>query len=222
MLPIFRNPNLLQSALTHSSYINEHPEEPNKDNERLEYLGDAVLDFVVATWLYRHFPKFSEGRLTPIRAAIVRSETLSKFAGSLDLNKQMRMGKGEMESGARAKQSLLADAFEAVVGAIYLDRGIRAVEQFLKPFIVSEVEHVLKHQTDRDAKSKLQEWCQAKQNLTPRYHMVKATGPEHDKRFTIEVYLGEAVVGSGEGSSKQIAAQAAATDALNHLGIEIS
>ena len=219
MLPSFRDPTLLQRALTHRSYLNEHPELPSEDNERLEFLGDAVLDFVVGDWLYRHFPQFAEGRLTSIRAAVVRMETLSEFANRLVLGDHLRLGKGEAESGGRARQSLLADAFEAVIGALYLDQGLAAVQQWLEPILTAEIDPILSEQRDRDPKSTLQEWSQADRNITPRYHTINETGPDHAKSFTVEVYLGRESIGRGEGPSKQLAAQAAAADALKKLGV---
>ena len=217
MLPPFQDSALLTRALTHRSYLNEHPELPPEDNERLEFLGDAVLDFIVGEWLFRRFPEFAEGRLTSIRSATVRMETLSEIAGQLGLGAQLRLGKGEAESGGRARQSLLADAFEAVIGALYLDQGLTAVRDMLEPILVDEIDRILNDQSDRDAKSRLQEWSQATHNLTPHYRTIKETGPDHAKWFTVEVYLGTEAAGQGNGPSKQLAAQAAAADALKKL-----
>ena len=219
MLPTFKNPDLLTHALTHRSYLNEHPELPREDNERLEFLGDAILDFVVAGWLYRKYPDFSEGRLTSIRAALVRSEKLSELANQITLGHHLRLGKGEAVSGGRTRQTLLADAFEAVVGALYLDQGIRAVQRWLTPLIQPESERILAEQSDRDAKSALQEWSQAARSITPHYRTINASGPDHAKWFTVAVLLGPDEVGRGEGPSKQIAAQAAAADALRKLEV---
>ncbi len=219
MLPTFKNPTLLTRALTHRSYLNEHPEVEPEDNERLEFLGDAVLDFVVAGWLFREYPDLDEGRLTSIRSALVRAEKLSELAGQIGLGNHLRLGKGESVSGGRTRQTLLADAFEAVVGALYLDQGMRAVQRWLSPLIKDEIEHIIAAQGDRDAKSALQEWSQALRRITPHYRTVGETGPDHAKRFTIAVYIGDQEVGRGEGPSKQIAAQAAAADALQQLAI---
>jgi ribonuclease-3 len=219
MLPKFRNPDLLRYALTHRSYLNEHPEIADEDNERLEFLGDAVLDFVVGDWLYRRFPEFAEGRLTSLRAAVVRTEMLGEFANRLKLGRQLHLGKGEAETGGRARQSLLADAFEAVIGALYLDQGLPAVRQLLEPLLTDTIDRIVSEQSDRDPKSLLQEWTQAERSITPHYRTVSATGPDHAKWFTVDVYLDEEVVGRGEGSSKQIAAQAAAAEALRKLNI---
>ena len=217
MLPTFKDQSLLSHALTHRSYLNEHPEVEPEDNERLEFLGDAILDFVVANWLYRAYPEFNEGRLTSIRAAFVRTEKLSELCTRVGLSEQLRLGKGEMNSGGRTRQTLLADAFEAVIGALYLDQGVRAVQRWVVPLLKTEIPRIIAEQSDRDAKSALQEWSQAFYGITPHYRTVETSGPDHAKRFTLAVYIGEDEVGRGEGLSKQLAAQAAAADALAQL-----
>ena len=213
-LPAFKNQQLLTRALTHRSYLNEHPDVALEDNERLEFLGDAVLDFVVGAWLYNRFPELPEGRLTSLRAALVKTDTLAGFAVQIGVPEQLRLGKGETDSGGRARQSLLCNAFEAAVGALYLDQGLDAVREFLVQLLPDEVERVMADERDRDAKSILQEWSQAKFGRTPRYRTVHAEGPDHARQFTIEVNIGDQVVGKGVGPSKQIAAQSAASDAL--------
>jgi len=219
-LPSFRDPSLLARALTHRSYLNEHPELALlEDNERLEFLGDAVLDFVVGAWLYNRFPELPEGRLTSLRAALVKTDTLAKFASQVGLPEQLRLGRGEAQSGGRARLSLLCNAFEAVIGALYLDQGLEGVQAFLSQFLPGEVEGIMADERDRDAKSILQEWSQAKHGLTPRYRTVHIEGPDHARQFTIEVHIGDQVVGRGVGPSKQIAAQAAASDALTRLDV---
>jgi len=218
-LPEFRDPSLLTRALTHRSYLNEHPEVSLEDNERLEFLGDAVLDFVVGAWLYNRFPELREGRLTSLRAALVKTDTLAGFAAAVGLPAQLRLGKGETDSGGRERQSLLCNAFEAAIGALYLDQGLDAVRAFLQKLLSDEVERVMTDERDRDAKSILQEWSQAKHGYTPRYRTVHAEGPDHARQFTIEVHINEHVVGRGVGPSKQIAAQAAASDALARLDV---
>jgi ribonuclease-3 len=217
MLPPFKHPDLLTRALTHRSYLNEHPELPSEDNERLEFLGDAILDFIVAQWLYRRFPDLPEGRLTSIRAALVRTEKISEFANQLALGDQLRLGRGEAESGGRARQSLLADAFEAVLGALYLDQGVRAVQHLLNPLLDAEIDRIVAEQTDRDAKSTLQELTQGRFGITPHYRTINERGPDHDKWFTVAVYLKDEAIGQGDGHSKQLAAQAAAANALKKL-----
>lgn len=217
--PAFRDASLLARALTHRSYLNEHPELALEDNERLEFLGDAVLDFVVGAWLYNRFPELPEGRLTSLRAALVKTDTLGEFAVQVGLHSQLRLGKGESESGGRARTSLLCNAFEALIGALYLDQGLEVVQTLLYKLLPDEVEHVMAEERDRDAKSILQEWSQAKHGLTPRYRTVYAEGPDHARQFTLEVHIGEHAVGRGVGPSKQIAAQAAASDALARLDV---
>jgi ribonuclease-3 len=218
-IPAFRDASLLARALTHRSYLNEHPELALEDNERLEFLGDAVLDFVVGAWLYNRFPELPEGRLTSLRAALVKTDTLAEFSVRIGLSEQLRLGKGEAESGGRARTSLLCNAFEALIGALYLDQGLDAAQVLLYTLLPDEVERIMSDERDRDAKSILQEWSQAKHGYTPRYRTVHAEGPDHARQFTVEVHIGEHVVGRGVGPSKQIAAQAAASDALARLDV---
>ena len=218
-LPTFRDPSLLERALTHRSYLNEHPELAIDDNERLEFLGDAVLDFVTGAWLYNRFPEMPEGRLTSLRAALVKTEALAKFAVQIGLNEHLRLGKGEADTGGRGRASMLADAFEAILGALYLDQGLDAVRDFLGQLLPEETERVLVGEGDRDAKSILQEWSQAERGITPRYRSVDEHGPDHAKTFNVEVRIGEEIVGRGDGPSKQAAAQAAARDALRRLNV---
>ncbi|HJW84598.1 MAG TPA: ribonuclease III [Anaerolineae bacterium] len=218
-LPTFRDLSLLERALTHRSYLNEHPELAIDDNERLEFLGDAVLDFVTGAWLYNRFPEMPEGRLTSLRAALVKTEALAKFAAQIGLNEHLRLGKGEADTGGRGRASMLADAFEAILGALYLDQGLDAVRDFLGQLLPEETERVLVGEGDRDAKSILQEWSQAERGITPRYRSVDEHGPDHAKTFNVEVRIGEEIVGRGDGPSKQTAAQAAARDALRRLNV---
>jgi len=213
-LPAFNTPALLQCALTHTSYANEHPEEHIPDNERLEFLGDAVLDFVAAAWLFEQFPEFDEGRLTSTRAALVRVSTLAGFARQIGLPDQLRLGKGEIDTGGRERENILGDTFEAVIGALYLDQGIEAVHRLLVPLFEQATPAILQARLDRDAKSRLQEWSQGVLGITPRYQIVAAEGPDHARVFTAEVRLGDVVAGVGRGPSKQLAEQSAAQDAL--------
>jgi ribonuclease-3 len=217
MLPEFHNPELLSRALTHSSYANEHVSEggaPMEDNERLEFLGDAILDFVAAKWLYHHFPHLDEGRLTSLRAALVRASTLAQFAESVDLPERLRLGKGESESGGRHRANILGDAFEALMAALYLDQGFEAVSTYFEQMIERTAAVVLQENLDRDPKSQLQEWSQATLSVTPRYRVVGSEGPDHAKTFTVEVWLGSYRAAVGSGTSKQIAEQTAARTAL--------
>jgi ribonuclease-3 len=200
--------------LTHSSYANEHPEEQIADNERLEFLGDAVLDFVSGAWLFEQFPEYDEGRLTSIRAALVRVSTLARFARQVGLPERLRLGKGEIDTGGRDRDNILGDAFEALLGALYLDQGIEAARDFVVPLLAQATPAIIQAKLDRDAKSRLQEWSQGVLGVTPRYRLVAAEGPDHARVFTVEVQLGDLVAGIGRGSSKQIAEQLAARAAL--------
>jgi len=213
----FRDLNLLLRALTHPSYVNEHPEDATGDNQRLEFLGDAVLDFVAGAWVYRHYPDFDEGRMTRLRAALVRTKTLARLARQVGIGKALRLGHGEEEAGGRERDANLCDAFEAVVGALYLDGGLPAVEAFVEPLIGPVAEATLAAEADWDAKSRLQEWSQAELGVTPRYHIVTEKGPDHAKTFVAEVLLGKKVAGQGVGRSKQAAEQAAAQAAWETL-----
>jgi ribonuclease-3 len=217
----FRNKALLQRALTHRSYLNENPDYPLDDNERLEFLGDAVLDFITAEYLYHRFPEMAEGRLTNLRSALVRTERLAHFAGMLNLGEFLFLGRGEEESGGRRRPAILCDAFEALVGAIYLDKGIEATQAFVHRLIEPSLEQILASDADKDAKSQLQEVAQSHYQLTPTYRTVKEQGPDHAKEFTVEALIGDRIYGVGEGFSKQSAAQAAAQQALEVLRKEL-
>jgi len=214
----FGDESLLRRALTHRSYLNEHPEEL-QDNERLEFLGDAVLDFITGAFVFNRFPEMSEGQLTRLRAALVRTEQLADFAVSLGVGEVLRVGRGEAEAGGRVRQTLLCAAFEAIVGALYLDGGLSPVQRFVEPLLAGAAERVLATQADIDAKSLLQEWAQAELGHTPYYRTVESTGPDHARQFTVEVYAGGDALGSGSGRNKQAAAQAAAEDALRRAGV---
>lgn len=213
----FRRLELLQQALTHRSYINEHGASEVGDNERLEFLGDAVLDFLVGDMLYQRYPEMPEGALTRLRAALVRTEALGELAANLQLGDMLSMGRGEEGSGGRQRMTNLCAAFESLVGALYLDQGLEAVQAFVRPRLDSLLERVLIEERDKDARSSLQEWSQATLSLTPRYQTISASGPDHLKEFVVEVSIGETIVGRGEGRSKQTAAQAAAREALRRV-----
>lgn len=214
---VFNNNNLLRQALTHRSYINEHGDVSISDNERLEFLGDAVLDFLVGDMLYQRFPDMPEGDLTRLRAALVRTESLAELAQDIGLGQALRMGKGEESSGGRQRPTNLCATFEAVVGALYLDQELKAVRAFVTPRLDALLEQVLADARDRDARSRLQEWSQAEHNLTPAYRTVSASGPDHQKEFVVEVVIGQRAVAHGTGRSKQAAAQSAAREALRLL-----
>ncbi len=214
----FHDVTLLQSAFVHRSFLHEHPERiPGlTSNERLEFLGDAVLSFITAAWLYERFPSYTEGELTALRAALVKTSTLAAFARSLDLGQYIRMSRGEDTPVARNRAALLADVFEAVLGAIYLDQGLDAARAFVMPFLERQLDVALSGR-DADYRTRLQEMTQARFNQTPAYRTVGVSGPDHQREFRLEVLLGDQVLGAGCGSSKQAAAQAAAKSALERL-----
>ncbi len=213
----FRDEGLLRRALTHRSYINEHPEEL-EDNERLEFLGDAVLDFLIASTLYQRFPEMNEGDLTALRSALVRTEQLAAFAGVLNVGAAVRLGKGEAEAGGRERESVLCSTFEAIVGAVYLDQGIEAVKPLVERLFIPEAQSIVAQDANIDAKSRFQVWAQAEWGYTPRYRTVASDGPDHDRVFTVEVLVNGEVYGRGGGRSKKAAEQAAALDALRRVG----
>lgn len=214
---VFRDKSLLQRALTHRSYLNEHPEFPLEDNERLEFLGDAVLDFVTGEYLYHRFPELREGPLTSLRSVLVRRGTLSQFARKWDLGRHLLMGHGEAESGGRKRPATLCAGFEALIGALYLDQGLESVMRLIEPQIVPVIARTLQERLDKDPKSHLQELAQAHMHRTPRYATVAESGPDHAKEFTVDVSIGGHVYGRGRGPSKQQAAQAAAHAALERM-----
>lgn len=214
----FEDTFLLSRALTHRSYLNEN-KDAIEDNERLEFLGDAVLDFIVAEWLYHHYPEKPEGDLTRLRAALVHTDQLASFAKQVGLGRSIRLGKGEIQAGGRNRLTLLCDAFEAVIGALYIQGGLSAVKYFLVPLLKSVVDEIFKNHIDEDTKSRLQEWAQAKGFASPKYCLVAEEGPDHDKVFEMEVRINKKSYGRGTGPSKQSAEKVAAREALIKLGI---
>jgi ribonuclease-3 len=212
----FSNLSLLTRALTHRSYVNENPG-AQEDNERLEFLGDAVLDFIVGAWAYNRFPEMPEGDLTKIRSAVVRNDQLANFARRIDLGRALRLGRGEASSGGNARDTLLGSAFEALIGALYLDAGLKAVEAFVNPILDDIQDYILDE--IQDPKSRLQEWAQAEKLGTPQYVTISAHGPDHAKEFEVEVRIQGVTYGRGRGSSKGVAARIAAQTALEALGI---
>ena len=211
----FSDYSLLLRALTHRSYLNENPGQALEDNERLEFLGDAVLDFVVAAYLYHRFPEVDEGELTMLRAALVRTRTLAAIAEELSLGKNLRLGYGEAESGGRERLPNLCAAFEAVAGAVYLDQGLEVVEPWIHQLIGPHLRQIIAESAHKDAKSEFQIWAQSRYNSTPRYQVVDDEGPDHDKTFTVAVVVDGETWGVGQGGSKQEAAQVAASVALD-------
>ncbi|MFL5625218.1 MAG: ribonuclease III [Ktedonobacteraceae bacterium] len=212
----FRDPALLNLALTHRSYIYETPGEGRSSNERLEFLGDSILAFVSTDFLYRTFPGLSEGELTDARAFLVKTETLANFAREIELGRFLLMGKGEQHSGGGKR--VLASAFEAILGAIYLDQGIEAVQLFLIQRLEPLALNIVKKRLFKDNKSLFQELAQAREGITPSYRLVSQEGPSHNREFTVEVMLGEEIVGRGHGRNKQTAEQEAAYSALASRG----
>ena len=214
----FNNQGLLTRALTHRSYLNEH-KEAVEDNERLEFLGDAVLDFLVGAWLYHRFPEMAEGQLTRLRAALVGNQQLAEFANQLHLGAAMRLGHGEAENGGRDRKALLGSTFEALIGAIYLDQDIPVVLEFIDPMLEATVKQILISRKEHDPKSVLQEWSQSRGFGAPTYRTIGDSGPDHEKCFEVEVMIDGNVYGRGNGPSKQAAAKVAARIALDTLGL---
>ena len=217
----FKNKDLLIRAFTHRSYLNEN-HDTDRHNERLEYLGDAVLEFLVSKELYNKFPTRPEGELTSFRSAIVKTETLAETARELGYGLYLRMSRGEEKTGGRQKEYLLANTFESVLGAMYLDQGIRKCETFLRKVLFLKIDHVVKHRLDIDPKTRFQELSQEFHKQTPTYDILSERGPDHDKIFSMGVYIGETEFGRGEGASKQRAEEAAAQEAIKKIRKEIA
>ena len=213
----FADKDLLREALTHRSYLNERPHAAAAHNERLEYLGDAVLELAVSEELFRRFPDFPEGQLTVLRAALVNYQRLATVALDIGLEKHIRMSRGEARDTGKAREVILANAFEAVVGALYLDRGFNAVAAFIKKFVFAYLEEIMATRSYKDAKSELQELAQDVHKVTPTYRTLTETGPAHKRTFTVGVYFGEKQIAEGTGASKQEAETEAARAALAHL-----
>ncbi|KKU13128.1 MAG: Ribonuclease 3 [Parcubacteria group bacterium GW2011_GWC2_45_7] len=210
----FKNQDLLKQALVHRSYLNENPAFHLPNNERLEFLGDAVLELVVTEYIYANYPN-PEGELTNWRAALVNAKMLSEVASDLELEDFLFLSRGESkDSGSKARQIILANAFEAVVGAIYLDRGIESCREFIKREVLTKLPHIIEYGLYVDAKSHFQELVQDKLAITPNYKVLEEKGPDHAKWFKIGAYIGESLVATGEGASKQEAQMAAAEAAL--------
>lgn len=216
----FNNPQLLRQAFIHRSYLNEFPSFPIGSNERLEFLGDAVLGFLVAEHLYTAFPEAPEGTLSTLRAALVRASTLAKVGATLDLERFILMARGEYQAGTRIRPILIAHALEAVIGAIFLDQGIEIARQFVARSLIPELNHIVAERAIIDAKSRLQELTQAATGLAPSYVVVAAAGPDHARWFTIEVRIGNRLLATGEGSNKRIAEQSGAQTALEQWGAD--
>ncbi len=212
----FNDPTLLREALTHRSYLNEI-EQAWPSNERLEFLGDSVLGLITTNFLFHRFPELGEGELTNLRSALVRTETLAHFSEEMKLGTYLFLGRGEEMSSGRRRPAGLACAFEALLAAIYLDAGYDAARSFAMRFVEPELEAVLKGRLHKNAKSALQELSQSRMQVTPTYHLLEESGPDHAKSFTVEVKLGDRVMGRGHDRSKRGAEQAAAEQALDAL-----
>lgn len=210
----FENKTLLLQALTHRSYLNENPEIKSGHNERLEFLGDAVLELVITRYLFDQFPEKPEGELTSLRASLVNSNMLGAAASELGLNNYLRLSRGEARDVGRARQYILANAFEAVIGALYVDQGYDAAAAFIQRILVPKIPEILAKKLYRDAKSFFQEEAQEHLGITPTYRVLREWGPDHDKHFVVGIYLEGELVASGEGPSKQTAQQQAAEFAL--------
>ena len=211
---IFKNKDILKQAFTHRSYLNEHRESELKHNERLEFLGDAVLELIVTEYLYEKYPNSDEGELTAFRSALVNAVTLSDAAGKIGMNDFLLLSKGESKDIGRARQIILANTIEALIGAIYIDQGYDSAKYFISKYIFSLIEKIIEDKTWLDAKSKFQELSQENESITPSYKTLKEEGPDHDKKFTVGVFLEKEKVAEGEGKSKQEAEQEAAKNAL--------
>ena len=210
---LFKDEELLITAFTHRSYLNEHRKSVKVHNERLEFLGDAVLELAVTEYLYQNYPE-PEGILTNWRSALVRTESLSEAAHRLGFEPYLRLSRGEKGGSKRARDQIMANAFEAVIGAIYLDRGYKAAAKFVQTNVLSKLTGIINTATWRDAKSHLQELVQSTEGVTPNYKVMSEEGPDHDKVFTVGVFVGDTMRGQGLGPSKQSAQQEAAIQAL--------
>lgn len=216
----FKDKGLLLLALTHRSYVNEH-KDVNEHNERLEFLGDAVLELITSDYLFQNFPKRPEGDLTSFRAALVRTESLAQTAQDIGIGDNLRLSKGEEDTGGRTKSYLLANAFEAVIGAIYLDQGYEKAREFVTRYLLNKLGKIVENRLDIDSKTKIQELAQAKYKVTPSYEVVEEEGPDHDKRFTVVVKINEKEIGKGSGTSKQKAEEEAATNGIEYIENDI-
>lgn len=215
----FKNRNLISCALTHRSYLNEAPSKNLTSNERLEFLGDAVLSLIVSRFLYKKFAGAPEGQLTSLRASLVNSRTLSEISQNLKLGKYLLLSRGEEESGGRKNPGILADAFEALIGAIFIEKGLASTTDFVSCHLIPVLQEIIKQNALKDFKSLLQEHVQAFEKISPTYRVLKTLGPDHDKIFTVGVYSGSKKMGIGDGHSKQEAEQEAAKSALEKLGL---
>ncbi|HBB64372.1 MAG: ribonuclease III, ribonuclease III [candidate division WS6 bacterium GW2011_GWC1_33_20] len=212
----FKNKELLLLALTHRSYLNEH-KDAVENNERLEFLGDAVLELIISNYLFKQYPDRPEGDLTSFRSALVRTDSLAQTARNLGVGKYLRLSKGEEDTGGREKDYLLANTFEAILGAIYLDQGYDISEKFVYKNLVPKLEEIVANRLDIDSKTKIQEVSQSVYKTTPIYEVIEEKGPDHDKIFTVVVKINGKVIGKGVGGSKQKAEEQAATEGIKYI-----
>ena len=210
----FKNKDLLVQAFAHRSYLNENPDFKLEHNERLEFLGDAVMELIVTEHLYKEYPDKAEGELTNWRASLVNAKMLTQVAEELQFNDFLLLSKGEEKETGKARAYILANTFEALLGAIYLDTGYYATDEFLKKYLLPRLDRIIKTGAYKDSKSRFQECSQDKQSITPSYKVIKETGPDHNKNFVVGVFLKDELVAEGTGSSKQEAEEAAAKKAL--------
>ena len=214
----FNDPALLRQAFTHRSYLNEHRGEVAGHNERLEFLGDAVLELIATHFLYEKYPEKAEGDLTAYRAALVNAVTCAEVANKIGMNDFLLLSRGEAKDTGRARNILLANAFEALVGAIYIDQGYDEAKKFIDKNLFPKIDEIVKQRLWQDAKSALQEKVQEVDGVTPSYAVLRETGPDHDKHFIVGVYVKDTLVAEGDGKSKQEAEQSAAREALDKKG----
>ncbi len=215
---VFKNKKLLKEALTHRSYLNENPSaDSGRDNERLEFLGDSVLELITSEFLFKTYPDQPEGQLTVLRASLINYQTLAKVARGIDLENYLLLSKGETKDLGKARETILADALEALLAAIYLDQGYPASQNFVRKFLLPLLDEIIEKKLFRDSKSVLQEIAQEKFKLTPTYKVLEESGPDHQKIFRVGVYFGENLIAQGHGSFKQEAEISAANKALSSL-----
>lgn len=215
----FRNNNLLNQALTHRSYAYEHPGTKVADNERLEFLGDAILGLAISNYIYEHFPNYQEGDMTQLKSTLVSRNTLANLARKLGIGKPLLLGKGEAAGGGAEQPSNLVGAFEAIIGAIYLDGGFKRAYKFIGSQFKDELKKALENGAKKDYKTILQEYTLKRYKLTPSYSVISEAGPEHEKHFEVAVFFGNEIRGKGKGKNKKSAEQDAAYDALSKMGL---
>jgi len=215
----FRDKDLLTQAFTHRSYLNENPKFAVSNNERLEFLGDAVLELAVTEYLYEKYPQKPEGELTSWRASLVNAKILSRLAQEMEFNDFLLLSRGEAKETGKARQYILANTFEAFIGSLYLDQRYKICQKFIEKYVIKELPAILESQLYKDSKSRFQEEAQEKAGVTPNYRVLKEWGPDHAKHFVIGVFLREKLIAQGEGSSKQEAEEEAARNALQNSEI---